>query len=531
VRERRPLIDARRRARPAWSIFAVLLGVASGCGAEQISIGAAEATEFFIAPAGSDDASGTTPTRAWLTFRKALSRLGPGSTLTLLNGVYEAELHGGLHVDCAADAAHGTAAQPVVVRAADERRAFLRGNGVLPPLMIQNCSYWEVHGLRVEAIDQAGAPGTPEAGSVVVLGTNNHNMRVRRLLVARPNRHVHSHVFRIGDGSSDILVEENELYDFHHNGFEVSRSTGVVFRRNYVHSRLAPDLPDAYVSTDPQRGDYGFILEETRNAVVENNIVEAMADGFGVVGRHPDVGGGAAVPGPSPIDGNRLLGNVALSCSNSGFSLESRCQAQAPCHDQARIVNDTELVDNVVIGGKSGVLSLGATNTRISQLTIIDTDVGVDLGWVEPNSGLGSSSSTRNALALRFRVAGFRADRQASWSFDHCAPIAGFGEPFRPADVNVVDPVTVEPALGACLILVPSASPLARAGVAGRPIGAQVIYRYENSLLTTERLWLRASDAFPCGAVIEGVNDDPGESCSGIHQRLHVGNAARCPLP
>jgi hypothetical protein len=56
------------------------------------------------------------------------------------------------------------------------------------------------------------------------------------------------------------------------------------------------------------------------------------------------------------------------------------------------------------------------------------------------------------------------------------------------------------------------------------------VYRHQGGLPTANPLWDPSTGAFPCGAVIPGVNDDPAQSCIGVHQRLHVGQAG-CALP
>jgi hypothetical protein len=61
-------------------------------------------------------------------------------------------------------------------------------------------------------------------------------------------------------------------------------------------------------------------------------------------------------------------------------------------------------------------------------------------------------------------------------------------------------------------------------------VGANVVFRYVEGVLTEEPLWRASTGAFPCGAIVAGVNDDPSQSCSGVHERLHVGTAG-CALP
>src|SRR6185295_637204 len=121
------------------------------------------------------------------------------------------------------------------------------------------------------------------AGSVVVVGNDTHDLTLSHLLLARPNRYRHSHLLHIGEGSHDVLVQECELYDFHENAVETARTSALTFRRNYVNSRGWIDMG---VRTAYQTGgDFGFLFEETSGVVAENNLVENVHDGFGIVGR------------------------------------------------------------------------------------------------------------------------------------------------------------------------------------------------------------------------------------------------------
>jgi hypothetical protein len=68
------------------------------------------------------------------------------------------------------------------------------------------------------------------------------------------------------------------------------------------------------------------------------------------------------------------------------------------------------------------------------------------------------------------------------------------------------------------------------AGTGGSDLGATVLYRYVNGTLTTTPLWDTGTGAFPCGAVVTGVNNGGGNSCNDVHTRLHV-NSGGCAFP
>jgi hypothetical protein len=444
--------------------------------------------------------------------------------LVLLDGTYDGTTSGYPDVRCGTNATNGTADRPITVRADNERAALLNGDASGPPFFMQGCSFWTVEGLHGESGDFPNAPAGAVGGSIFVVDTNNAHIVLHRLIGAHPNRYRDSLGLYVGDGSSNVLVEECEIYDFHFHAFEASHSIGVVFRRNYVNSRNTADLLGGYVTLDPARGDHALHLWETQFAVAENNIAESVRNGYVVKAGETTVGSST---------GNRLLGNVVVSPAHSGFLLDShQCGTQAPCPQQSRVVVGTELTDDVTIGGGTGILSNGTVNTVVNQFSAIGAASGVVMDKAPYNVGVGATSTTVNSLAVGFTTVGFSSMGETTWGFDHCAASTTSGVPaFSPAaSPHVTSTVALDPALGGCLVYLPMASPLRGAGAGGRDVGAEVVYRYQDGLLTTERLWDAVTEAFPCGAIVPGLNDDPTQSCIGVHQRLQVG-VGGCPPP
>ncbi|HEY2728595.1 MAG TPA: hypothetical protein VGK52_01565, partial [Polyangia bacterium] len=121
----------------------------------------------YISPDGSDGNPGT-QAAPWRTFAHALPTLQPGSTLVLLDGTYTSSTTGLLRVFCGSNATNGTPDRPITVRALNERRAFLAGNGSGIPLELSACANWVVDGLHAEDVDTPNEMGD-EPGSVVVI--------------------------------------------------------------------------------------------------------------------------------------------------------------------------------------------------------------------------------------------------------------------------------------------------------------------------------------------------------------------------
>jgi hypothetical protein len=492
-----------------------------------IPVDGAAAATFFISPTGNDSGPGTRA-QPWRTFGFAVPRLAPGTTLVLLDGIYEGATSGYPNIRCGTNATSGTAGSPITLVADHERAALLKGDASGPPFFMQGCSYWVVEGLHAESGDFANAPAGATGGSIFVVDTNNAHVVLRRLLGAHTNRYRDSLGLYVGDGSSDVIVEECELYDFHFHGFEASHGAAVVFRRNYVNSRNTIDIPvvdGGYGTLDPARGDHGLHLWETQSAIAENNVFESVRNGAVVKGGETAVGSST---------GNRLLGNVVINPALSGFLLDShQCATPGPCPEQSRIVVGTQLTDDVTIGGATGIRSNGTVDTVIDRFSSIGAASGVMMEKPAYNGAVVATSSTVNSLVADFTVVGFSSTGETTWVFDHCAATTmGVGPPFLPnaSPQHVTNTVTLDPALAGCLAYLPPASPLRGAGAGARDVGAEVVYRYENGLLTATRLWDAVTGAFPCGATVPGMNDDPTQSCVGVHQRLHVGSGG-CPPP
>jgi hypothetical protein len=93
-----------------------------------------------------------------------------------------------------------------------------------------------------------------------------------------------------------------------------------------------------------------------------------------------------------------------------------------------------------------------------------------------------------------------------------------------------VEPTGIGLGEGQAVVFIPADSNMKGAGTDGADIGANVLYRYVNGVLTDEPLWDPETGEFPHGALVEGVNDRPGRSAFDVHKRLNIGGGGQ-PLP
>ena len=68
------------------------------------------------------------------------------------------------------------------------------------------------------------------------------------------------------------------------------------------------------------------------------------------------------------------------------------------------------------------------------------------------------------------------------------------------------------------------------AGTNGEDIGANILYRYQDGILSDVPLWDPSTGEFPHGALVKGINDVAGQSLFDVHKRLNV-NSNGCTFP
>ena len=475
---------------------------------------------MYLSPDGDDEAEGTRYA-PWRTFSRALAALRQGDTLILHDGTYgNDEGTGFADIDCRDGAIaceggpcrNGTADQPITVRALHERQAFVRSNGVGGVIAVKGCRSWTLEGLRAEQGDFSVS--RPDEIPVAIEGASD--VVLRRLLSAKPTRLSDAAAMEIRD-STRVLVEECEVLDFHRWGILVTESSDVVIRRSYLNPRGRANLPETPIRDCAETGDVGVSSSYTRTILVENTISEGACYGFQVdAGRYGGNDSGAG-------DDGLYAGNIAMDARIAGFSIRTDCTQIAPCSLPDQWAAGNHFVDDVAIECRDGFSFRGGQDNVIERCTALNSNnAGVWFDELPETRPLAFPSS---AYAVNTLVAdgenGFVVQDQAAWSIDHAvADVAGVA--YSPDDANVTNRQDLDPELGQCRVALPETSPLRGAGLDGADIGATIVNRYENGVLTDTPLWLEGG-AFPCGAVVPGVNDEPGQSCTDVHERLNVG--------
>ena len=504
-------------------------------GAAISSAGDARPRTYYLSPAG-DDAGAGTAAGAWRTFGRALHALAPGDTLVLLDGTYTRSTTGLPAVDCRSggNAPSGTTSAPITLRAANERRAFLSSDGGQPALSMRGCAWWRVDGLRLANTDSAGA----QAGGYPLWATGLDHVDFRRLLGSHNNRRQNTHVFAIED-STHVLMEECEAYFFHRHAFSIWRSRWVTLRRCYANSMRYGTRGCCSAIDNRDYGDEAYSIYGTSDSVVENCVSENRANGFQIHG----------IANPLDPSGSGGRRNTVLGCLSLDDAVPALISSRVASgtYNNAR---DNEFRDFVAAGmDGNGIYVRGAAGTVIDHVTLVgstsrsglavdagDTEYGGTCAGGNPD---GCSLRVTNVVAAGNADAGIHVEGVSDWSVDGAALVANHSAPVRPADaldeksgrvrnLRTIAAADVGVAPGDCILMARPDGPLAHAATDGTALGARLDRRYVDGKRTDEALWNASTGAFPCGAVVAGVNDGP-VSCRTLHTRLHVDDA-RCGL-
>jgi hypothetical protein len=468
------------------------------------------AATYFISPAGNNSNAGNSVAQPWLSFQYAFSRINCGDTLTLLSGSYTPVNTGLPNINgrlC-------PAASPLTLRAQNERQAHIHNDGTSTSLVIVNSSYIVIEGLQLSSADNPSVSTDGQAAA----SYNSSNVIFRRNLFHHNNRYCNCHLLDI-QNSHHVLVEENEAYYFHRHAFPSTAVHDSAFRRNYCNSRGYGAIPAGrFNGRGGPGGDDCVVFYPAYNTIAENNICDG--DMLKCIELEAS--------GEVPADNNQFLGNISL---NGYLGLGVRARGDT---NETQPHNIT-LRDNVVINPIHRAYTFfGMLNGRCDNCTAIGSRTQYGFTVLVEAGGLGSGTYSffaNNSLAVNNALEGFYITLPA-WNVSFSN---SFGNnpnyyPSMSQDINYTNPVSLDPNLGTCFVWIPDGSPMKKAGVGGKDIGANILYRYQDGVLTSIPLWEQGTGKFPCGAIVLGLNDVSGSSCSDVHKRLNV-NANGCAFP
>lgn len=489
---------------------------------------------YYLSPIGKDTNSGVIPAKPWRSFMFAIPKLRPGDTLILLNGTYTLQSTGLPEIICSGsgNAVSGTSAAPITIQAQNERKAFLQSDGSTSALYMRYCSHWRISGLSAASADFADAQNVKHNDVFSI--NDSSEILLDRLLGAHNNRYFNSHIFTI-DASKNILILECEAYFFHRHGFDVFKSHDVTIRRSYANSRGYEDLPGGFPSDRPG-GDESFVFYHSSNSIIENSIAEFEARGF-------EIHGGQTSDGLPGGHNNKVLGSIHLN-GHYGAEIDSR-----EVDGVIRTAKNNLYKDFLILNADSSAFQLlSSQRARIENITIYNAkSSGIRASDTKPAEPFcnkmpgGCSFTVTNSLIFNNEDTGVKIafPDLYHWLVEYSNVFSNGSGDFSVAE-NISDnegfvrnslsitPTKIGLTGNQAIVYIPADSNMKGAGKNGADIGANILNRYENGILTCQPLWNPATGAFPCGAVVAGINDLAGSSCFDVHERLNV-NANTMP--
>ncbi len=240
---------------------------------------------------------------------------------------------------------------------------------------------------------------------------------------------------------------------------------------------------------------------------------------------------GGACSGASFVGGQR---NVLFNSVVFEGRVQPRAYPAGGGYDGAEWGEDSAIRQTVIVAGN-------ATDDQIqaqSQKSFVADHVsafggnsfGIEIGDRGDKACAlvpgGCSVTVSNSSVVGAPTKGLNIHDQTACTLAHVNAFASGPDAIQDVCTGSVD--HADPAFGACYLWAPSTSPLRGAGTDGSDIGATVLYRSVDGVLTGKPLWSKTGK-FPCGAVVEGVND--GEArCSNVGTRLRI-NQNGCEFP
>lgn len=488
----------------------------------------AQSEIYYISPTGSNTNPGTSA-RPWLTFSYAISpsRATCGDTLLLMDGTYGDGTGTGkisISLTC-------TSGSPLIIRAVNQRKAKIVDNGTGIAVQIVDAAYIVVDGLYATSTDNTAGLGTSN-GRPFQIRRSNHVI-FRNLLGKNPNRYANTHIFPTLN-SQDILYEDLEGYVFHRHCATGWQSTNMVVRRLYCNPRGGRISGGFQDFNGLGSADSAFSMYPCKDCIIENIIADGTTHAMYLNEMNATFGGSTL------MSGSKVLGSICYKCNyGNGIYMNSRNGTGLNYASQNITVRDVAMIDYDTPSGQ-GIRVSDGVNVLLDHITILSNPAvgGTQHGITTDDRTKYGSTAAENSVTitnvaisgvedLGIRISGFNAF-SGSNIFVHNTTT-----PFTPSagHPNWTKESTTAPGMGTCKLWVPAGAPGKGAGTGGSDIGATILYRYNNGVLSTTPLWDPRTGEFPHGAEdADGTNRVPGESLFDIHKRLNV-NTNGCLFP
>ncbi len=446
------------------------------------------AVDYYVATNGSDSNSGSSQS-PWATFAHAIGELGLGDRLNIYNGTYRQAMK--------VVNKQGRVDARIVIRAINDGQVVVDGENQRLTLWIERSSYIDVEGIYFRKCSNPNIVGgqcSPVTikGVSGVAGSGSHDVRLRRVS-ARDGKGLWNPVFKIEGGgrdtnnqliyTHDILIEDGAAYGEGIHGLLVDWDTYDVTVRRFFNLWEKFSNPDKYAwcQNIEVYGGYNTVIE---NAIGFNGSAEALPchgkDSSGNAYSAPVHG--IIIPGQN----QKVLGSVIKEGKGNSYYFTS-CSG-------CRMENIVAINATNAESAPRGVSSNKSSNNQVRNFTWISNAAaarGVVLaegnsGALEVRDAYFGGLDSGYAFYKESGVSGLLTHSQNRFTPVMTHPYFNTSSGSNESSLTVNWPVGK---YGYGAYLMASRTELAGKGENGGDVGADVIYRYEDGVLTTQPLW------------------------------------------
>ena len=428
-----------------------------------LGIGEAAGATYYASPSGTNTTTCSSGDPCSLA--TGLKKLAAGDTLVLKNGTY----YSGINVPIS-----GASGNRITIKAENDGQAIVDGEGVREPLRISSQSYITVQGI----VFKNGVYDVVRIG-----GSASFNELKRLSIVNAGNGNYHLLLFT--GTANNNLVEDCLLTQGSLSG---NGRHGIIFfagphdntaRRHYIkwykHNGGGGDGSAALTA-------YG----SEDNNLFENNVVDLTEGQPPVAGGTLQPFGGTARYGDSNY--TKWYGNVVIDNRNAtwinAFGYDDRPQT------------GIEFVGNVIINTGGGFYQGSSDNTTYKNNTLINIGTSGGLSGrinVYTNTTGYPSTATIKNNSFVSGVTGIYVSGAGSSAVSRFNNLNGIGTSYsgnvtdKTGDRNLNPSYDTATYGNGAYLMIPTA--LQGQGESGADIGAEVLYRYQDGVLTNEPLW------------------------------------------
>lgn len=360
---------------------------------------------FYLSPDGNDSADGRSAATAWATFDRAWDDIYPGDTLILLDGVYRQSLW--------PNERDGEPGNPIIVRAQNDGKAIIDGEGVRVPIQLGQAwpgrvgNWYVIEGVVARNGDRVPDDNERLEGSGSVIFLPGHNNVLRRVSAYDASPDDNSIIITFDARGSHNTVEDC-----------VAAGTGrkaiMIYGSDYNVVRRCVAMWTRFDGRNTRTWPWGENIDiyNADNNLIENSISLGHVPKYGITIR--------ANADHVSASHNRILGSMALY---SGKDLDGnylKWECPPPGNDPDDICLDIEgnpgyrvglkffgtgLIQNNIIrdvlmmGNASYGLSVNGnpTNTTMDHITIRDNDIPSGSDLIE-NMSTGSNTISNSFI-------------------------------------------------------------------------------------------------------------------------------------